>query len=335
MNSPNKKTVCIAGASGLVGSNITRAALLKGYRVNGTLRDITDPKKVPFLTALPGGDRLTLFNADMAIENDFNKATRDVDGLFIATLIPTYQGPSGMLGKDMNDEQGYQEIIMPTVNGCLNIMRSAVANGVKKIVICSSTSSTNPIPSVSIKNEVDHWSDPNEQCRAKKYTSAAKTVMEKAAFKFAREAGVRLSVSMPTGMFGPVIIPEHMERNPHVWLKRLIGGGIGRHEQVPNDSTSMSHIHDLANLFLAAYEDPKANGRYFGVYSSWHWQDIYAEIKRILPQMQMPMPITDDPKPVTQFDFTRRDSLGASFRNIQSCLRETIEWIQANPFDEH
>ena len=94
----------------------------------------------------------------------------------------------------------YAEIIMPTVNGCLNIMRRAARHGVRNVVICSSTSSTNPIPPVPIKNEVDHWSDEREQCRAKKYTSATKTVMEKAAIRFADENDMRLSIILPTGM---------------------------------------------------------------------------------------------------------------------------------------
>jgi nucleoside-diphosphate-sugar epimerase len=130
----------------------------------------------------------------------------------------------------MDDEQGYAEIIMPTVDGCMEIMRSAVGQGVKTVVICSSTSSTNPIPPVPVKNEVDHWSDEKEQCRARKYTPAAKTVMEKAAIKFAEKNGVRLSIIMPTGMYGPVVLPEHMNHKPHVWLQRLIDGEQGRAE---------------------------------------------------------------------------------------------------------
>ena len=58
----------------------------------------------------------------------------------------------------MDDEQGYTEIIMPTVNGCLNILKSAERQGVKNVVICSSTSSTNPVPPVPIKNEIDQLS---------------------------------------------------------------------------------------------------------------------------------------------------------------------------------
>ncbi len=332
MSAPGK-TICVAGASGLVGSNITRAALARGYTVRGTLRDAAAPTKAPYLKALPGGaERLSLFSADMADEGAFDDAVEGTDGLFIACLIPTYFGPTGKPAREMDDEQGYAEIIMPTVNGCLNAMRSAARHGLKNVVICSSTSSTNPVPPVPIKNEVDHWSDEAEQCRAKKYTSATKTVMEKAAMAFADEHGMRLSILLPTGMFGPVVLPEQMETNPHVWLKRAIEHGEPRHEKMPNDSTSMIHLHELAALFLAAYENADASGRYYGVYDSWHWQDIYAELHKILPDMRMPTPLTEAPVPATGFDFTRRDSLGVALRDIPTLLRETVDWIKTDPF---
>ena len=329
----NGKSICVVGASGLVGSNIVRAGLERGYAVNGTLRDRNAPDKAPFLKALPGAaNGLQLFSADMADEGAFDAAVAGTDVVFVACLVPTYFGPSGKPAREMDDEQGYAEIIMPTVNGCLNIMRAAIRRGVKTIVICSSTSSTNPVPPVPVKNEVDHWSDEAEQCRAKKYTSATKTVMEKAAIKLAEENGVRLCILMPTGMYGPVVLPEHMNHSPHDWLQSLINGGEGRHRKIPNDSTSMIHLHDLAGLFLAAYENPNASGRYYGVYDSWHWQDLYAEIQKILPDMKMPEPISEPAVPATRFDFTRRDSLGVPLRGIPTMLRETIDWIQSDPF---
>ena len=328
-----EKTVCVVGASGLVGSNIVRAALEKGYTVQGTLRDHSAPDKASYLQALPNAAiNLQLFSADMSEEGAFDEAVTGADCVFIACLIPTYKGPSSKPAREMDDEQGYAEIIMPTVNGCLNIMRSAARQGVKNVVICSSTSSTNPIPPVPIKNEVDHWSDEKEQCQAKKYTSATKTVMEKAAIKFTQENDMRLSIIMPTGLYGPVILPEHMNGNPHVWLQSLINGGEGRHSKTPNDSSSMIHLHDLAALFLAAYENPNASGRYYGVYDSWHWQDIYAELQKILPDMKMPEPITETPVTPTGFDFTRRDSLGVKVRDIPTMLRETVDWIKSEPF---
>ena len=327
------KILCVAGASGLVGSNIVKAALDRGYTVHGTMRDKDAPGKAPFLNALTGASgRLSLFSADMATEDTIDEAMAGADCVFIACLVPTYEGPSGKPAREMDDEQGYAEIIMPTVNGCLNIMRCAARHGVGTVVICSSTSSTNPVPPVPIKNEQDHWSDERQQCQAKKYTSATKTVMEKAAIKFAAENGMRLSIILPTGMFGPVILPEHMHHNPHSWLQALINGEAGRHEKIPNDSSSMIHLHDLAGLFLAAYEDPNAAGRYFGVYDSWHWQDIYAELHKILPDMILPEPLAESPVAPTGFDFTRRDSLGVALRDIPAFLRETVAWIKSQPF---
>lgn len=330
---PTDKTLCVVGASGLVGSNIVKAALDRGYRVRGTLRDKDAPSKAPFLKALPGAaERLSLFSADMADEAAFDAPLSGADCVFIASLIPVYAGPTGKPAREMDDEQGYAEIIMPTVDGCLNILRAAARQGLRKAVICSSTSSTNPVPPVPLKNEVEHWSDETQQCQAKKYTSATKTVMEKAAIKFAEENHMRLSILMPTGMFGPVVLPEQMAGNPHAWLRALIEGKPGRHDKVPNDSTSMIHLHDLAALFLAAYENPQASGRYFGVYDSWHWQDIYAELRKILPDMIVPAPITEPPATPTGFDFTRRDSLGVALRDIPTLLRETIDWIKSDPF---
>lgn len=324
------KTVCVAGASGLVGANLVRELLVRGYRVNGTMRDAEDPAKAPFLRALPGAaERLTLLSADMANEGDFDSATRGCDAVFIACLIPVYYGPSGVKATDMDDEQGYAEIIMPTVNGCLNILRSAAKNGVKHALICSSTSSTNPVPPVEYKNEVDHWSDPDQQCAAKKYTSATKAVMEKAAMAYCAEQDMRCCIFLPTLMLGPMVMPGHMQEGFMAVLKRMVNGEKGRHDRVPNDSTSMAHIHDVASLFVNAYEKPDAQGRYFGMKESWPWRDIYAELEKLIPDMVKPEPLAEEVKPATTFDFTRRDSLGVDMRTVPEILAVAVTFAKS------
>ena len=328
------KTICVAGASGLVGSSIVKEALFRGYNVHGTLRDATAKEKVHYLNLLEGSNNLKLFSADMQTTSTFDEALKGTDAVFITCLIPTYKGPTGVLAKEMEYEQGYEEIIRPTVDGCVGILKSAHKQGVRQAVICSSTSSTNPVPAVTIKNEIDHWSDEQEQCRSKKFTSAAKTVMEKAAMHFAKEHNIRLSIILPTGLYGQAILPEHMHHNPFAWLQRAIDGGQPRHETTPNDSASMIHLEDLAKLFLAAYENSNASGRYFGVFDSLHWQDIYAECQKILPNMKMPNPLTEKVVAPTGFDFTRRNSLGVTVRDFPTLLRQTIQWLQTNPFDK-
>ncbi|MEM7079760.1 MAG: NAD-dependent epimerase/dehydratase family protein [Pseudomonadota bacterium] len=324
----DNKTICIAGASGLVGANLIREALARGYTVHGTLRDTGNARKAPHLRALPGAERLTLFDADMAQSGAFDAALDGVDAVFIACLIPTYAGPDGTPAREMDDERGEREIVMPTVDGALNILRSAAAAGVKNALICSSTSSTNPTPPVALKNEVDHWSDKSVQYAAKKYTSAAKTVMERAVLEFAAEHDMRACIFLPTLMLGPAVLPLHNTEGFQAVLHKMVNGEPPRHTRIPNDSNSIIHVQDLARLFFAAYENPSAQGRYFGVYDSWHWADIYAELAKLIPDLQMPEPLSERALPATGFDFTRRDSLGVTLRDIPTILAETVAYLR-------
>ena len=100
----SQKTVCIVGASGLLGSNVLKEALARGYKVNGTLRDVNAPDKATFLNALPNADRnLRLFESEMADEESFIEAFSNVDCVFIACLIPVYKGHTGKLARGMDD----------------------------------------------------------------------------------------------------------------------------------------------------------------------------------------------------------------------------------------
>ena len=48
--------------------------------------------------------------------------------------------------------------------------------------------------------------------------------------------------------------------------------------------------------------------------------------------MVMPEPCGEPRATPTGFDFTRRDSLGVSMRDIPTMLRETVEWLRTRPF---
>jgi len=320
--------IVVAGASGLIGANIVRTALARGYQVTGAMRNTDGPAKQLF--ELPGAqERLSLEAADMSIAGSFDQAVQGADGVFITCLVPVYAAPDGTPAVDLDDVRGYEDIINPTVNGCLNIMRSAIRAGVKNIVIGSSTSSTNPIPTVALKNEIDHWSDADQQCAAKKYTSATKTVMERAAIALASDHGVRLTIMLPTLMLGPMILPQHGDEGFMAAIKRMLRGETGRHEKTPNNSSSMAHIEDVAALFLAALESPSAEGRYFAVRESWHWNDIYAALRNIEPSMKLPEVYAGEPAQPTRFDFTRRDSLGVRMRDIPEILADAVAWTKA------
>ena len=199
----------------------------------------------------------------------------------------------------------------------------------RDVVICSSTSSTNPVPPVPVKNEVDHWSDAEQQCASGKYTSATKTVMKRAALAFAAEHGMLLRILLPTLMLGPMVLPTHGAAGFMADLRRMLRGEPSRHEIAPNDSTSMAHIEDVAALFLAAYESPTAEGRFFAVRESWHWNDIYTTLGEIDPALRLPALHAGERAAPTRFDLTRRDSLGVKMRDIPEVLADAVAWAKA------
>lgn len=328
------KTICVVGASGLVGSYITKTALARGYQVHGTFRDVNDPAKADYLKALPHAEQaLTLYSADMADPDGFDEALKGCDAVVIACLAPIYQGIDGTPASELDESRGWNEIIEPIRSGCLNIMRAAARQNVSNVLICSSTSSTNPPFPVAVKNEIDHCSDLDDQLRQKKYVAAEKIVMETAAQEFAQKHQQRLSIFLPTMMLGPVLLPHHLQQHCHKLMVDLLNGRSGWHKQVPAGSMSVSHLQDVADLFLAALENPEAEGRYFAVYESWPWQDLYKEIAKHVPSQGLPASLDGEPEVPTGFDFTRRDSLGVAMRDIPTTLAQTFDWLKTNPFN--
>ena len=90
--------VCVTGASGFIGSHLVKVLLSKSYKVNGTVRDKSNPDKVKHLLALPGAEEnLTLFNADLMEPGSFDDAMKGCTGVF-HTASPFFFGSSSEEG---------------------------------------------------------------------------------------------------------------------------------------------------------------------------------------------------------------------------------------------
>lgn len=325
-------TLTVAGASGLVGSNIVKEALERGYKVNGTLRDASDESKTQWLMALPGAsERLTLFSADTRDGASFDHALAGADAVFIACFPPIYHAADGTPARELDREQGYAEIVAPVRDGCVTLLEAAQRAGVRNVMLCSSTSSTNPPEGVAVKTETNAVSDAEYQMAEGKFTAAEKVVMETAARDFCVRHNMRLAIFLPTMMLGPVVLPQHLEGDSMAFFTSAIRDGKTRHDSVPAGSMSVSHVGDVAKLFLAAYESG-ARGRYFAVYDSVPWQEIYAALGKHVPASVMPAPLEGSPETPTRFDFTRRDSLGVEMRDIPTVIDETCVWLKQRPF---
>ncbi|WP_118132985.1 NAD-dependent epimerase/dehydratase family protein [Oceanicella sp. SM1341] len=325
--------ICVAGATGLVGSAVLRLALARGHHVHGTLRDATDTARTAPLMALPGAaGRLTLFSADAGEEGAFDAAMHGCDAAAIACFPPLYKAADGTPARALDRRRGYEEIVRPVRDGVLNVLGSARRAGVGSIALCSSTSSTNPPVPLAVKHEATALSDAEAQMADGKFTAAEKIVMETAALDFCVHNDMRLAVLLPTMMLGPVVLPEHMRSHGLALLSGLLEGRRAMHEQVPAGSMSVSHLEDVAALFLATIENPQARGRYFAVFDSLPWAEIYDILARHVPAAGLPAPLDGAPEPPTRFDFTRRDSLGVTMRDIPATIAATVDWLKTRPF---
>eukprot|EP00928_Gymnodinium_smaydae_P023404 TRINITY_DN19328_c0_g2_i1.p1 TRINITY_DN19328_c0_g2~~TRINITY_DN19328_c0_g2_i1.p1 ORF type:complete len:343 (-),score=76.76 TRINITY_DN19328_c0_g2_i1:114-1142(-) len=333
--------VLVVGATGFVGSYVTRKLLQKGYLVRGTCRD---PEAGKWLYGLDA------------------KATDNLK-LFPLTLLPDKQVEASVIDPLMKDCVGAfmcsgYEVQDPTtidfmVNAGLTVLSSAKRVMAEKpggapipVVLTSSTGSTNPpgAPADLVKNELTAWSDPEFQKKNGRFSPCAKTTMEIEALKFVGRnqqnevvdatlaAGApRLCILNPSLILAPQLKPgSEISGNGLPWFAK-IAKGEAMNEKIPDDSMSMIHCDDLAALHVACMEKAEASGRYFGVNRSWCWEDILLAVQGYLGEANYKLPpkqFEGKGKPVTQFDNARRDSLGLKLRDIDFIVGDTLDYLK-------
>ena len=299
------ETICVVGCSGFVGSHVAAELLSRGYNVQGTLRD-ADGENADWLMAdvapaASGANKLTLFSADV-----FDKAS----------LAPALAGCSGVIvcaGSPVI-EPATIELMVAVAE---NVSDAAMAAGIGRAVFTSSTGSTNPpAGEPDLKNEIEHWSDPELQFATGKFAAVGKTRLDRIVLgKMAASGGAfRVCVINPSMIVGPAYQPE-----PVTSLSRFaaIINGERFADKIPNSSNSIIDVRDLAALHVNALENAQASGRYFGVKQSWHWRDILKGLERACPAYTMPTPDPDEvPVRATQFDLSRQNALGVTVRGL-------------------
>ncbi|KAL0387926.1 UNVERIFIED_CONTAM: Tetraketide alpha-pyrone reductase 1 [Sesamum radiatum] len=196
------KVVCVTGASGFIASWLVNLLLRRGYTVNATVRNLSDPSKVAHLKALEGAkERLRLFQANLTEEGSFDAAIDGCDGVFHTA--------SPVILDNYNDPQ--TELIEPAVKGTLNVLSSCVkaSSSIKRVVLTSSMASMIANRKLQINAAIDEtwFSDPAFCEEAKQWYVLSKTLAEEAALKFAEENGMDLVVINPAFVIGPLLQP--------------------------------------------------------------------------------------------------------------------------------
>mmetsp|Transcript_26082 Transcript_26082/g.62836 ORF Transcript_26082/g.62836 Transcript_26082/m.62836 type:complete len:356 (+) Transcript_26082:369-1436(+) len=329
-SSVGEKKAVVIGGTGYVGSHVVAQLLGKRYKVRATSRDTTKALWLQSLVTEDKKDRVELFELQLSSESPpdekMDQLLNGADAVFFCAGFE-HQDPS---------------TIDFMVNNALATVKAAKRQKVPCVVLTSSGGSTNPpgLANETPKKELEHWSDPEAQKANGRFSPAAKTLMEINALKAvgrdqqntvvapeAANGAPRLCIVNPNLILGPQLQPGTVSGNSLPWVVRILKGET-MNEKVPNDSMSIIDVRDLAKLHVACMEQETASGRYFAVNKSFPWEEILTAFEEKYPNYKKPPRFEGAQAMPTQFDFTRRDSLGVDLHPLGETVNDLVEFLK-------
>ncbi|KAH9618220.1 hypothetical protein KSS87_016164 [Heliosperma pusillum] len=299
------ETVCVTGASGFIGSWLIMRLLERGYTVRATVRDPDNLKKVQHLLNLPQAKtHLTLWKADLNEEGSFDEAVDGCTGVFhVATPM------------DFESKDPENEMIKPTINGMLDIMKSCVKAKIRRLVFTSSAGTVNVEETQKPVYDETCWSD-IDFCRSVKMTGwmyfVSKSLAEQAAWKYAAENNLD---------FISIIPP----------LRIISFSGTESHYTIIKQGQFV-HLDDLCMAHIFLYENPKAQGRYIASSCDATIFDIGKMLREEYPEYNVPTKFKDfkDDMELVHFSSKKLTDLGFEFKyGLKDMYKEAVETCRA------
>ena len=242
--------VLVTGANGFIGLNTVLRLLELGYKVRATIRAETHQKSiVETLAKHLDASGIEFAIADLVQDGGWQSAMKGCQ--FVIHTASPYPA---------EDPKDGNELVIPARDGTLRVLRSAQAEGVKRVVILST------IGAVFDGHEGENrtfdetdWSD-LEKTRLNYHKS--KTVAERAAWDFINGpenvSKMELVAINPSNVFGPVLDGHHHTATE--WYRTIM------HAEVPGVSRTQIDfvdVRDLVDILTRAMTIPGAEGKRF------------------------------------------------------------------------
>ena len=271
--------VLLTGISGFLGSHTAIQLLEKGYQVTGTLRDMGRANSVREIIGKRTSKTHNLHFAEAVLEDEsvWKDLTKGMDYVqHIASPFPRE------LPK--NDE----DLVLPAKNGTLNVLKAAAANGVKRVVLTSSTAAIiygKPKGERNGTFNETQWTDPANRKDSTPYFRS-KTIAEKAAWGFMKtdKSGLELTSVCPGAVLGPVL-ENDFGTSANIVIKTLDGSSPA----LPDIGFDIVDVRSVADLLIRAMEQPQAAGqRYIGSSGYMKFKEVAAILKEAYPERKIP-----------------------------------------------
>ncbi|WP_438748853.1 NAD-dependent epimerase/dehydratase family protein [Pararhizobium sp. O133] len=247
MQAETKGLVLVTGIGGFLGRHVAAKLLAAGYEVRGTLRSLKRAKAVEAAIRSAEGaanGKLSFIVADLLSNSGWAAALCDV-----TVVVHTASPFPSKVPKDEND------LIAPAREGTLRVLRAACDAGVRRVVLTSSTAAVSYGSGRAPFTEAD-WTDIDSPLATAYYKS--KTLAEQAAWVFARESGLQLTVINPSMILGPLLGGEN---GTSVGLVRALL--IGKYPALPDFRVPVVDVRDVADAHVRALQVPEAIGERF------------------------------------------------------------------------
>mmetsp|Transcript_22924 Transcript_22924/g.53650 ORF Transcript_22924/g.53650 Transcript_22924/m.53650 type:complete len:398 (-) Transcript_22924:231-1424(-) len=244
------RTVCVTGASGFVGSWVTKELLDHGYTVHATVRKMGSEasKHLTVENLSPGTDpsKLKLFEADLLSEGSFDAAFSG------CSCVMHTASPFSIQGQ----EDPQKAFVDPALKGTTNVLNACTRAGVDTVVLTSSVAAVN---GKTMKGKTYNEQDWNEESSLTKDPySFSKTVAERKAWELAKDAPWKLRTINPALVIGP-LLSDRANEGSVGFMKNMVSGTwvVGAEFLL-----GLVDVRDVAKAHRGAMEVASAEGRH-------------------------------------------------------------------------